>query len=112
MLAEHLIKKITECTHHMKNGTHCSSQWTTLCQASLAYLILFNYRCVGEVQKLELLTYVNRNISRVTTDISQGFTKFEHTLAKVYERIEIRGTRSRKIALLLPRLVFSALKSI
>lgn len=80
-----------------------------LCRASLAYLVLYNRRRVGETQKLLMTTYLERNKQSLSSDLFQGLSEFEKTLASTHERIEVRGKRGRKVAILLPELLVSAL---
>ncbi|KAF3836235.1 hypothetical protein F7725_028793 [Dissostichus mawsoni] len=50
---------------------------------------------------MELQTFTSRNRTELNPDIMMGLTEFEKTLTKYFDRVEIRGKRSRMVPVLL-----------
>ena len=50
---------------------------------------------------MELQTFTSRDRTELNPDIVRGLTDFERKLAEHFERVEIRGKRSRKVPVLL-----------
>ncbi|XP_035863924.1 uncharacterized protein LOC118496404 [Sander lucioperca] len=71
------------------------------CRATLAKIILFNRRRGGEVAKMQLKAFLEKDTSALHKDVAVGLTKFEQKLCKHFSRVEIRGKRGRKVAVLL-----------
>ncbi|XP_028275106.1 serine/threonine-protein kinase PAK 1 isoform X25 [Parambassis ranga] len=72
-----------------------------LCKATLAKIILFNRRRGGEVAKMRLKGFLERDTTALHKDVASGLTKFEQKLCNHFSRVEIRGKRGRKVAVLL-----------
>ncbi|XP_077422403.1 uncharacterized protein LOC144052330 isoform X2 [Vanacampus margaritifer] len=72
-----------------------------LCRVTLAKIILFNRRRGGEVAKMQLKSFLQRDTADLHKDVAVGLTKFEQKLCKHFSRVEIRGKRGRKVAVLL-----------
>lgn len=72
-----------------------------LAQVTLTQIVLFNRKRQGEVSKMELQTFASRNRTELNPDIMMGLTEFERNLAKHFDRVEIRGKRSRMVPVLL-----------
>nr|XP_057918564.1 uncharacterized protein LOC131109977 [Doryrhamphus excisus]XP_057918565.1 uncharacterized protein LOC131109977 [Doryrhamphus excisus]XP_057918566.1 uncharacterized protein LOC131109977 [Doryrhamphus excisus]XP_057920422.1 uncharacterized protein LOC131115987 isoform X1 [Doryrhamphus excisus]XP_057920423.1 uncharacterized protein LOC131115987 isoform X1 [Doryrhamphus excisus] len=72
-----------------------------LCRATLAKIILFNRRRGGEVAKMQLHSFIGRDTTPLHKDVALGLTKFEQKLCEHFSRVEIRGKRGRKVAVLL-----------
>ncbi len=72
-----------------------------LCKATLAKIILFNRRRGGEVAKMQLKGFLERDTAALHKDVAVGLTKFEQKLCAHFSRVEIRGKRGRKVAVLL-----------
>ncbi|XP_045070682.1 uncharacterized protein LOC123484401 isoform X2 [Coregonus clupeaformis] len=50
---------------------------------------------------MELQSFTSRDLTELNPDIVRGLTDFERKLAEHFERVEIRGKRSRKVPVLL-----------
>ncbi|XP_028271116.1 uncharacterized protein LOC114444039 isoform X1 [Parambassis ranga] len=72
-----------------------------LCKAALAKIILFNRRRGGEVAKMRLKGFLERDTTALHKDVASGLTKFEQKLCNHFSCVEIRGKRGRKVAVLL-----------
>ncbi|XP_067310638.1 uncharacterized protein [Pseudorasbora parva] len=82
--------------------------YADLAKATLAQAIVFNRRRAGEVSKMRLKNFIERDKSPLHVDVSLGLTQFEKKLCKHFTRVEIRGKRGRKVAVLLtPQMVES-----
>jgi hypothetical protein len=76
--------------------------WKQLAEVVLVQLILFNRRRVGEAERLLLADYAKIDNNPPQEDVLKLLTSVERTLATVMKRIEIRGKRGRKVAMLFP----------
>ncbi len=76
--------------------------WSDLSQVTLAQLILFNRRYEGEVSRMEVTTYLQRNQSNMQDEILESLSPFEKKLCENLTRVEVRGKRGRNVAILLP----------
>ncbi|XP_073716136.1 uncharacterized protein [Misgurnus anguillicaudatus] len=75
--------------------------YAELCKATLAKIILFNRRRGGEVAKMQLKSFQERDTAPLHKDVAVGLTKFEQKLCAHFSRVEIKGKRGRKVAVLL-----------
>ncbi|XP_070403971.1 uncharacterized protein [Nothobranchius furzeri] len=89
---------------HKKNLSDQPSQksWSELSQITLTQLILFNRRREGEVSRMELNTYLQRNKHNMHDDILESLSPFEKKLCENLIRVEVRGKRGRKVPVLFP----------
>lgn len=79
----------------------------------LSKIVLFNRKRSGEVEKM-LLQHFNNGLSNPQvsphSDIIENFSSLEKELCKTLTRIEIRGKRDRKVAILLTPEMLASLK--
>ncbi|KAK2907321.1 hypothetical protein Q8A67_006306 [Cirrhinus molitorella] len=68
----------------------------TLCQ-----VILFNRRREGEVARMTVKNFEDRGMSQLNDDISTGLTEIEKRLCKQFVRVELKGKKGRKVAVIL-----------
>ncbi|KAG1934044.1 hypothetical protein F2P79_020181 [Pimephales promelas] len=61
-------------------------------------IVLFNRRRIGEVSKMKLRNFLERDNS---THERMGLSDYEKKLCSYFERVELKGKRGRKVALLL-----------
>ncbi len=76
--------------------------WSDLSQVTLAQLILFNRGYEGEVSRMEVTTYLQRNQSNMQDEILESLSPFEKKLCENLTRVEVRGKRGRNVPILLP----------
>lgn len=98
-LQKHLDKQIEISTSQLEKNH--SEGWRPLCEALLVSIILFNRRRSGEVERLTLDVYRQKNTSNAESDVSECLTSFEKHLVSSMTRVEIRGKRGRKVPVLL-----------
>ncbi|XP_041938732.1 uncharacterized protein LOC121700097 isoform X3 [Alosa sapidissima] len=77
-------------------GTYAALAKVTLCQ-----VILFNRRREGEVARMTVNNFEDRDVSQLNDDISTGLTEVEKRLCKQFARVELRGKKGRKVAVIL-----------
>ncbi|XP_030266833.1 uncharacterized protein LOC115578126 isoform X2 [Sparus aurata] len=84
---------------HKNNLIHhpTKTAWGELAQVTLTQLILFNRRCAGEVSRMEVKTYLQRNKGSMQDVIPDSLSQVERVT-----RVEIRGNRGRKVPVLFP----------
>ncbi|KAF7645898.1 hypothetical protein LDENG_00196890 [Lucifuga dentata] len=75
--------------------------FANLAKVTLTQVVLFNRRREGEVSKMELQSYTSRDLTELNPDIVMSLSEIERRLAAHFERVEIRGKRSRKVPVLL-----------
>lgn len=99
-LHQHLEKVVDLASENLKRMPS-AQVYGDLCKATLAKIILFNRRRGGEVAKMQLKGFLERDTAALHKDIAVGLTKFEQKLCAHFSRVEIRGKRGRKVAVLL-----------
>lgn len=72
-----------------------------LCQTLLSQIILLNRRRSGEVERIKIQDYLNRDKNKVQEEISKSLTAIEYKLSTSLVRFEIRGKRGRGVPVLL-----------
>lgn len=99
-LHRHLEKVADSASENLKK-TQSAQAYGELSRATLAKIILFNRRRGGEVAKMKLKNFLERDTAPLHADVATGLTKFEKKLCAHFSRVEIRGKRGRKVAVLL-----------
>ncbi|XP_049928186.1 uncharacterized protein LOC126407385 isoform X2 [Epinephelus moara] len=103
------IKKLQDHLKHLEDTNKkalidrpSKRPWSELSQVTLAQLILFNRRREGEVSRMEVQTYLQRNMQCMEDDIEESLSPFEKKLCENLIRVEVRGKRGRKLPVLFP----------
>ncbi|XP_073667579.1 uncharacterized protein [Paramisgurnus dabryanus] len=99
-LHQHLETVADLATDNLKK-TASTKVYGELCRSTLAKIILFNRRRVGEVARMQLKCFLERDTTPLHKDVAVGLTAFEQKLCSHFSRVEIRGKRGRKVAILL-----------
>ncbi|XP_073667997.1 uncharacterized protein [Paramisgurnus dabryanus] len=95
------LEKTSESAFDKLKKTVSPQSYADLAKSTLAQIIIFNRRRAGEVSKMRLKNFIERDKSPLHADVSLGLTKFEKKLCEHFSRVEIRGKRGRKVAVLL-----------
>jgi len=100
-LLNFLDQKAKLCTEELKSDTEDkTSTWMPLCSTLAATLVVFNRKRVGEVQHLRCCDYkIDGNV--VEEDTLKHLSTLERHLASNLRRIEVRGKKGGKVALLI-----------
>lgn len=99
-LHRHLEKTTEQALKDLEEHSSPKS-YSELCKATMANVILFNRRRGGEISKMTLNGFQERDTSTLHKDVAIGLTKFELYLCQHFSRVELRGKRGRKVAVLL-----------
>ncbi|XP_052465700.1 uncharacterized protein LOC128021339 isoform X20 [Carassius gibelio] len=75
--------------------------WAKLAKVTLAQMIIFNRKRQGEACLMPVQSFESRDKSTLNSDIADSLSEVEQALCKYFSRVEIRGKRGRKIAVLL-----------
>ena len=75
--------------------------WINLNEVALAYLILFNRRRSGEVSKMKVKNFSERQAPGNQGDIHKCLSEVERALCESFTRIEISGKRGKTVPILL-----------
>lgn len=102
-LHNYLDEKQQQYQHDLESEATLQN-WANLAKVSLAQVILFNRRRVGEVSKMPLSAFIKRH-----THINLTLSELEKKLCHHFTRIEIRGKRGRKVAVLISPVMQEAL---
>lgn len=86
-----------------------TQNYAQLAKLTLAQIIVFNRRRAGEVSKMRLKSFHERDNTKLHEDVALGLSKTEQKLCNYFSRIEIMGKRGRKVAVLLTPSVVDAL---
>ncbi|XP_041855503.1 uncharacterized protein LOC121649037 [Melanotaenia boesemani] len=97
-LHSHLDKRTELASEALKNETTAHS-YSSLAKATLTKIVIFNRRRVGEVSKIKLKNFLERDQSN--THEKRGLSDYEQKLCTYFERVELKGKRGRKVAVLL-----------
>ncbi|XP_042610371.1 uncharacterized protein LOC109051994 isoform X4 [Cyprinus carpio] len=100
LLHKFLATERAKCMKDLEEDPNIKS-FGNLAQVTLTQVVLFNRRRQGEVSKIELQAFASRNRTELNPDIMMGLTEFERKVAKYFDRVEIRGKRSRMVPVLL-----------
>lgn len=99
-LHQHLEKVANLASDTLKSDPSPQA-YRELCRTTLAKIILFNRRRGGEVSKMQLSAFLERDTTPLHKDVAVGLTEFERQLCAHFSRVEIKGKRGRKVAVLL-----------
>ncbi|XP_036437432.1 uncharacterized protein LOC118815426 [Colossoma macropomum] len=94
---------LDEQEHHyrkMLSAEPSSQHWSQLAKVTLTQMMLFNRRREGEVSHMPLSAYTSRDASDPHPDVCLALSELEKKLCQHFKRIEIRGKRGRKVAVL------------
>lgn len=101
-LLNFLDQKAKLCLEELKSDAEDkTSTWMQLCSTLAVTLVVFNRKRVGEVQRLRCCDYdkIDRNV--VEQDTLEHLSILERHLASNLRRIEVRGKKGKKVALLI-----------
>ena len=80
----------------------CPKQQSYSSEVILTQMTLFNRRRVGDVEPMRKENY-NRNDSQIQEEVASSLSSLEKQLLRTMARVEMRGKRGRKIAVLLTK---------
>ncbi|XP_028985935.1 uncharacterized protein LOC114843500 [Betta splendens] len=83
--------------------------YANLAKVTLAQTVVFNRRRAGEVSKMHLKCFFERDQTNLHEDVAMGLSKVEQRLCKYFTRLEIKGKRGRKVPVLLTPKMIDAL---
>ena len=117
-MSEFLKKRGQECLTALQKatregfGSDAKACWMSLNEISLAYIILFNRRRVGEVSKMTVTRFEERAPPGGHPNIDACLTDVEKVLCQSFFRIEISGKRGRTVPVLLGKDVETWIKTL
>lgn len=112
-LYRYLIKLCDESTDILKKKFQFSA-WKSLSEASLILLQMFNRRRAGEIERVEIEDFNNRDSvdEKVNPDLYSKLSETSRKLAQKYVRISIRGKLGRTVPALLDYSLVQYMKTI
>ncbi|KAL7846113.1 hypothetical protein AOLI_G00243050 [Acnodon oligacanthus] len=100
LLHKHLETTANAASENLKKAPSPQS-YAKLAKTTLARIIVFNRRRAGEVSKMQLKSFQERDKTLLHEDVAVGLSPFEQKLCSHFCRVEIKGKRGRKVAVLL-----------
>ncbi|XP_044766792.1 uncharacterized protein LOC123322828 isoform X2 [Coccinella septempunctata] len=98
------LKLAEECVLTFNQNTDNAQTYKTLVHCTLALLILFNRRRIGDVQFLKINDYrIDRKTESI--DFKNLLTESEKLLTKEYKRVVNCGKGSRAVVILVPQII-------
>lgn len=98
------LQYANECIEAFSESRGDSKTYKLLSQCTLALLILFNRRRIGDVQFLKLTDYKNERKTN-SHDFQDALTESEKLLTMEYKRIVNSGKGSREVVILIPKIL-------
>ncbi|XP_057211659.1 uncharacterized protein LOC130567503 isoform X1 [Triplophysa rosa] len=95
------LEKSAHAAFEKLKETASPQSYAELVKTTLARIIVFNRRRAGEVSKMLLKSFQERDSTSLHDDVALGLSRFEQKLCSHFSRVEIRGKRGRKVAVLL-----------
>lgn len=99
-LHSYLNNQLESVVSKIEQGEIDENLYKILCENLLCQIILLNRRRSGEVERIKLEDYLNRN-QKIQEEIQNSLTVVEAKLSKNLIRFEIRGKRGRNVPVLL-----------
>ncbi|XP_029964810.1 uncharacterized protein LOC115400888 [Salarias fasciatus] len=103
------LQKTTDSAAANLVGEATSKNYAELAKVTLAQIIVFNRRRAGEVSKMLLKSFEDRDRSKLHEDVALALSKLEQKLCNYFTRVEIVGKRERKVVILLTPCMVDAL---
>ncbi|XP_030607071.1 uncharacterized protein LOC115795355 [Archocentrus centrarchus] len=100
LLHQFLAAECAKCMKDVEEKPN-NTNFGNLAKVTLTQVVLFNRKRQGEVSKMEVQAFTSRNCTELNPDIMMCLNELERKLAKYFDRVEIRGKRSRMVPVLL-----------
>ncbi|XP_060875396.1 uncharacterized protein LOC132952418 [Metopolophium dirhodum] len=102
VLHNYLLNQIKNVTHLVDEQKEINQEtYKLFCKTLLTQIILLNRRRSGEVERIQITDYLNRDKKKMQEEILKSLTEVESKLSNSFIRFEIRGKRGRGVPVLL-----------
>jgi len=101
LLHNYLSNKIIKGKNLIEKGLYTKDTYKTICQCLLSQIILLNRRRFGEVERIKVTDYLDRDKNKMQNEILQSLTEVEARLSKNFVRFVIRGKKGRGVPVFL-----------
>ncbi|XP_039886432.1 uncharacterized protein LOC120732717 isoform X2 [Simochromis diagramma] len=108
-ILHHYLQKSAESAFCSLENEATAQNYAQLAQVTLSQIIVFNRRRSGEVSKMRLKSFLERDKTALHTDVAMGLSEMEQRLCNYFCRIEIMGKRDRNVPVLLTPSMLDAL---
>lgn len=85
----------------IKSGEINQNTYKMVCQSLLTLIILLNRRRSGEVERIKIKDYLDRDTTQIQEEVLKSLTDVEVRLSNSFIRFVIRGKRGRGVPVLL-----------
>ncbi|CAI6375842.1 unnamed protein product [Macrosiphum euphorbiae] len=101
ILHTYLSSQLAKGMNCIQSGEINKDVYKLVCQTLLTQIIILNRRRSGEVERIKIENYLNRDKNKIQEDIQKALSSVENQLSKNLVRFEIRGKRGRGVPVLL-----------
>ncbi|CAI6353841.1 unnamed protein product [Macrosiphum euphorbiae] len=101
LLHNYLLDEMIKGKNLIEKGLYTQVTYKMVCQCLLSQIILLNRRRSGEVERIKVNDYLNRDQNKMQNEIIKSLTKVEARLSKNFVRFVIRGKKGRGVPVLL-----------
>ncbi|KAJ8926631.1 hypothetical protein NQ314_020995 [Rhamnusium bicolor] len=111
MFRDQSLKIANDCISLFQHGKANIETYKLLANCSLALLIVFNRRRIGDVQFLKISDYNHENRTNFV-DFKSALSDTERMLTKKYKRVVNGGKGSRPVVILVPEIIQNFISAI
>lgn len=113
MLYDYLKKECNTCLEILDNEFNLNA-WTLLTQCTLIFIQIFNRRRAGEIERLKLINYQNKEVldENVDQELYKRLSDSTKEFAKQFVRLTLRGKLGRTVSVLLNPFVVQCIETI
>ncbi|KAL3999238.1 PRA1 family protein 2 [Sarotherodon galilaeus] len=108
-ILHHYLQKSAESAFCSLENEATAQNYAQLAQVTLSQIIVFSRRRSGEVSKMRLKSFLERDKTALHTDVAMGLSQMEQRLCNYFCRIEIMRKRDRNVPVLLTPIMLDAL---
>lgn len=101
ILHTYLSSQLAKGINCIQSGEINKDVYKLVCQTLLTQIIILNRRRSGEVERIKIENYLNRDKNKIQEDIQKALSSVENQLSKNLVKFEIRGKRDRGVPVLL-----------
>lgn len=113
LLYDYLKKECNTCLEILDDEFNLNA-WTLLTQCTLIFIQIFNRRRAGEIERLTLINYQNKEVldENVDQELYKQLSDSTKEFAKQFVRLTLRGKLGRTVAVLLSPFVVQCIETI
>lgn len=113
LLYDYLKKECNTCLEILNGGFNLNA-WTLLTQCTLIFIQIFNRRRAGEIERLTVINYQNKEVldEKIDQELYEQLSESTKEFAKQFARLVLRGKLGRTVSVLLSPLAVRYIETI